>query len=141
MRGAGAGQRGSLVPVPICPGSGRVFVHTMTARSPRSPGSPAAASAPRCIALHFFAKFASARVWASASSQPAWLAQPTHNICVLFHPNLNLKIVLSCCTRVNCAPNMSVLSVLSVVSLGCQDRERRERRGVRPHWLRWSAVS
>ena len=93
MRGAGAGQRGSLVPVPICPGSGRVFVHTMTARSPRS---PAAASAPRCIALHFFAKFASARVWASASSsQPGWLAQPTHNICVLFHPNLNLKIVLS----------------------------------------------
>ena len=70
---------------------------------------------------------------------PAWLAQPTHNICVLFHPNLNLKIVLSCCTRAaNCAPNMSVLSV---VSLGCQDRERRERRGVRPHWLRWSAVS
>ena len=70
MRGAGAGQRGSLVPVPICPGSGRVFVHTMTARSPRS---PAAASAPRCIALHFFAKFASARVW--ASSQPGWASR------------------------------------------------------------------
>ena len=53
-----------------------------------------AASAPRppdALLCIFSPKFASARVWASASR-----AAPTHNICVLFHPNLYPEIVLSC---------------------------------------------
>ena len=69
-----------LAALPICPGSpGPVFVPNDCTL----PSLPAA-SAPRppdvllCI---FSPKFASARVWASASR-----AAPTHNICVLFHP-------------------------------------------------------
>lgn len=103
-----------------------------------------AASAPRppdALLCIFSPKFASARVWASASR-----AAPTHNICVLFHPNLYPKIVLSC-TRagVSCEPNMSVLSVGSP---GCQDREERppSRTAQLPAaraagWSHWSAVS
>ena len=98
-----------------------------------------AASAPRppdALLCIFSPKFASARVWASASR-----AAPTHNICVLFHPNLYPKIVLSC-TRAAVSPTCQC----------CQwyhPAVKTERRGEAPrtaqlpaaHWSHWSAVS
>ena len=141
MRGAGAGQRGSPLlatsrsahlswlprSLSLCPAHNDCTLPSLPAASaPRPP------DALLCI---FSPKFASARVWASASR-----AAPTHNICVLFHPNLYPEIVLSC-TRagVSCEPSMSVMSV---VSPGCQDREERPLTQLpAARAAHWSAVS
>ena len=126
MRGAGAGQRGSPLlatsrsahlswlprSLSLCPAHNDCTLPSLPAASaPRPP------DALLCI---FSPKFASARVWASASR-----AAPTHNICVLFHPNLYPEIVLSC-TRAGVAVSPHVSDVSGITRLSRQ-------RGEAPH--------